>query len=574
MYVRNYKLLSGKFREFFFPTLFTSMTGNICMVVDSIIVSNLIGAMALSAIQPVIPVSTTVNLVYWMIGLGGSVLCSVAKAEFDSEKSNRIFSVSLVALLIFGILIAILGTVFAPQVVPILCPSAQVQPLVYQYYSVYVLGMPFLCYIMSLSYFIRADGIADLPFRALLVSNVVNIIFDLIFIGVFKLGIPGAAWATIVGYIFGCTYMSTYFFNSKRTLKFALVKAKNFVGTLANICKSGFSSASTQLYLTIKVFVINNLITLYIGQPGLSAFNICYNSLFILYMFLIGTAQTMSPIVSVYYQEEDYQSVGYIMSKSLKIVLTSSLILSVLLIVYPQILTFLFHVKDPADMPVVLNAVRIFAISYVGIAITFLYTFYAQAIQKNKLSNTISILEGFIFPVGFAIALSYLFGANGIWISFTIAEVLTILYLFIYSRYINKKTNGEYTGFFINKHNDEEKVFQHTINGDIHEATDLARDVEEHLSRNKSATLVSLAIEEMLVNIINTNENVDTIDVIVRNNVDNILISIKDTGVHFNPVIEQDNLEFDNISVLNRIADKIDYSRVLGLNSTVITIKN
>ena len=291
-------------------------------------------------------------------------------------------------------------------------------------------------------------------------------------------------------------------------------------------------------------------------------------------MFLIGTAQTMSPIVSVYYQEEDYQSVGYIMSKSLKIVLTSSLILSVLLIVYPQILTFLFHVKDPADMPVVLNAVRIFAISYVGIAITFLYTFYAQAIQKNKLSNTISILEGFIFPVGFAIALSYLFGANGIWISFTIAEVLTILYLFIYSRYINKKTNGEYTGFFINKHNDEEKVFQHTINGDIHEATDLARDVEEHLSGNKSATLVSLAIEEMLVNIINTNENVDTIDVIVKNNVDNILISIKDTGVHFNPVIEQDNLDFDNISVLNRIADKIDYSRVLGLNSTVITIKN
>ena len=205
MYVRNYKLLTGKFREFFFPTLFTSMTGNICMVVDSIIVSNLIGAMALSAIQPVIPVSTTVNLVYWMIGLGGSVLCSIAKAEFDNERSNRIFSVSIISLLLFGVLVAILGTIFAPQIVPILCASPQVQPLVYQYYSVYVLGMPFLCYIMSLSYFIRADGIADLPFRALIVSNVVNIIFDIIFIGVFNLGIPGAAWATIVGYLFGCT---------------------------------------------------------------------------------------------------------------------------------------------------------------------------------------------------------------------------------------------------------------------------------------------------------------------------------------------------------------------------------
>ena len=306
----------------------------------------------------------------------------------------------------------------------------------------------------------------------------------------------------------------------------------------------------------------------------MAAFNICYNSLFIVYMFLIGTAQTMSPIVSVYYQEEDYNGVNYIMKKSLRIVLSSSLILSVLLVVYPEALTFLFHVKNPADMPIVLNAVRIFALSYVGIAITFLYTFYAQAIQKNKLSNTISILEGFILPVGFACTLSFLFGANGIWISFTIAEVLTILYLFVYSRYINKKTDGEYSGFFINKHNDDEKVFEHTIHGDVKEAVGLSSDVQNYLSGNKSATLVSLAIEEMVVNIININENVDTIDVIVKNNNENILISIKDTGIDFNPVIENDNLEFDNISVLNKIADKIDYSRVLGLNSTVITIKN
>ena len=574
MYARNYELLRGKFREFFFPTLFTSMTGNICMVVDSIIVSHLIGAVALSAIQPVIPVSTFVNLIYWMIGLGGSVLCSIAKAEFDNENANKIFSISIISLLLVGILVAAVGTIFSGQIVPVLCSSPEVQPLVYQYYSVYVLGMPFLCYIMSLSYFIRADGIADLPFRALLVSNIVNIIFDIIFIGIFNLGIPGAAWATIVGYIFGCSYMSTYFFSSRRTLDLVTVKIKSFISSLADICKSGFSSASTQLYLTIKVFVINNLIIFYIGQSGLTAFNICYNSLFILYMFLIGTAQTMSPIISVYYQEADYRSVDYVMKKSLKIVLTSSMILSVLLIIWPQILLFLFHVKDPSDIPVVLNAVRIFAISYVGIAITFLYTFYAQAIQKNKLSSTISILEGFILPVFFACILSFIIGENGIWISFTIAEVLTILYLFVYSKRINKKTNGEYTGFFINKHNDEDKVFEHTIKGDITEAVDLARDVEEHLSGNKSATLVGLAIEEMLVNIININEKVDTIDVIVRNNEENILISVKDTGIHFNPVIENEGLEFDNISVLNKIAEKIDYSRVLGLNSTVITIKN
>ena len=241
-------------------------------------------------------------------------------------------------------------------------------------------------------------------------------------------------------------------------------------------------------------------------------------------------------------------------------------------IVYPQALLFLYSVKDPADIPVVLNALRIFAISYVGTAITFLYTFYAQAIQQNKLSTIISLLEGFIVPISFAVVLSFIFGGNGIWVSFAIAEIITILFIFAYSKYLNKSTNGEYSGFFINKHNDDTKVFEHTIHGDVNEAVNLSREVKDYLNPDKSATLVSLAIEEMLVNIINTNESIDTIDVIVRDNDDNILISIKDTGIDFNPVVENENLEFDNITMLNKIADKIDYSRVLGLNSTVITI--
>ena len=575
MYERNYKLLRNKFGEFFFPTLFTSMAGNICLFVDGLIVSFLIGASNLAPIQIVAPVITFVNLVYWMIGLGGSVLCSVSKAEFDDETSNSYFSVSIISLISIGVLIAILGMLFSGNIAQFLCISQpELVPDVTSYFIALIIGMPFLCYMMSLSYFIRADGIPSLPFRAILVANIVNICFDIIYIKVFGMGLSGAALATSTGYLVGSILISYYFFKKERTLEFIRSKANSFFKFLKKIVTSGFSSASTQLYLTLKLLVINILVGLYVGKAGVVAFGICYNSLFILYIFLIGTAQTMSPIVSVYFKEEDYSGVNFIVKRSLKIVLASSLALSVLLIVYPQALLFLYSVKNPADVPVVLNALRIFAISYVGTAITFLYTFYAQAIQKNQLSTIISLLEGFVLPISLAVILSSAIGGNGIWISFAMAELLTILFIFFYSKYINKKTNGEYTGFFINKHNDDEKVFEYTISGDVEEAVNLSRGVQDYLKGNKSETLVSLAIEEMLVNIINNNENVDTIDVIVRNDEDNILISIKDTGVEFNPVIEKESLEFDNISVLNKIADKIDYSRVLGLNSTVITIKN
>ncbi|WP_298499845.1 MATE family efflux transporter [uncultured Methanobrevibacter sp.] len=574
MYERNYNLLRRKFKEFFLPTLFTSMAGNICLFVDGLIVSFLIGAGNLAPIQSVAPVITFVNLIYWMIGLGGSVLCSVAKAEFDDEKSNSYFSVAITSLLSIGILITVIGLLFSNNISQLLCISQpSLTSSVNQYFIALIIGMPFLCYMMSLSYFIRADGIPTLPFRAILIANIVNICCDIIYIKFVGMGLSGAALATSTGYAVGSIIISYYFFKSERTLRFIKMKLNALFDYLKKIVKSGFSSSSTQLYLTLKLFIINILLGMYIGKSGIVAFGICYNSLFILYIFLIGTAQTMSPIVSVYFKEEDFSGVNYIINRSLKIVVVASLALSVLFIVCPQSLLLLYNVKDPSDIPVVLNAIRIFAVSYVGTAITFLYTFYAQAIQKNQLSTIISLLEGFVLPIGLAFVLSFAIGGNGIWISFAIAEAITILFIFAYSRYFNKKTDGEYAGFFINKHKDD-NVFEHTINGDIKEAVNLSREVQEYLSGNKSATLVTLAIEEMLVNIINTNESVDTIDIIVRNDDDNILISIKDTGVDFNPVIENDNLEFDNISVLNKIADKIDYSRVLGLNSTVIIIKN
>lgn len=159
------------------------------------------------------------------------------------------------------------------------------------------------------------------------------------------------------------------------------------------------------------------------------------------------------------------------------------------------------------------------------------------------------------------------------WISFAVAEVFTVIFIYAYSKYKNKKTNGEYSGFFMNKSNkDNENIMEYAINGEIEEAVELSKNIGEHLSDAKSGTIVNLAIEEILVNIININDKVDFIDIIVKIDDDSILISIKDPGIEFNPVVENEELQFDNISVLNKIANKIEYARVLGLNSTVIHI--
>ncbi|WP_406535291.1 MATE family efflux transporter [Methanobrevibacter sp.] len=585
MYERRYDLLKSKFNEFLLPTLLTAMANNICIFSDALIVSFLVGSFNLAAIQVVVPVVTFVNLIYWAIGMGGSVLMSSAKAEYDDFKSNAYFTVSIISLIIFGIVFAALGLIFIDPISGFLCTATvgggeQLYPLVKDYLAMTLLGIPFMCYMMSMSYFTRADGMPKMALIAVIITNLVNIAMDFIYIQYLGMGIGGAALATVTGDIAASVFISYYFLSGKRTLKLlsiSKIKFNQFTSYLKDIFASGFPPASIQLFITLKLFIINYLIQIVIGGVGLVAFSVCDNVSFLIYMFAIGISQTMAPIVTVYYQEEDYVAVKYTIKRAIKLALISSAILMAIFIIYPQALLFLFSIKNPSQIPVVTEAIRLYSLSFMGLVLCFVMTYYAESIKRDKYSFMISIIEGFIVPVGVALLLIPLMGSNGIWIAFLIAEIVAIIFMFIYSKYIERKSNGEYSGFFLLKEQDKENMLDLSVNGDLKEITDLAKQVQDYLRSlsvsDLTSTRVSLAIEEMLVNIVNTNDDVGMMDVLIKIQSEHILISIKDQGVEFNPTIQRDGHEFDNINVLKDISDKIDYARVLGLNSTVITIK-
>ena len=312
------------------------------------------------------------------------------------------------------------------------------------------------------------------------------------------------------------------------------------------------------------------------GGSGFAAFGICRNLLFILFIFLIGTAQSMSPIVTIYYNEEDYNSVVQIMKKSLKIVLISSFVMSVIFIAYPQFAILMYSVKQGVDVNVVLTAVRLYALSYVGNAITFLMMFYMQAIKRKSFALLISALEGLILPIAFIYPLVTLFGPNAIWLSFVLAEIITILCILITIKYINKKSNGEYNGIFLIKENSLKNQYGFSLNADEKDVLTFVENISkifEGILDERSITLLSLVIEDMLEYIIQNNNPLKSVDLIINITDENVVVSIKDEGKEFNPTVVDNTDEFSNISILNKIADKVEYARVLGLNSTVITVK-
>ena len=570
-YERNFDLLNRKFRELFFPTLMASIAGNFAVLVDAFFISMFMGSLYLSVVQSIEPFVAFINVIYWLIGLGGSILCTMAKAEFNEKKGNAYFTISIIGIIIVGLIMTLSTMIFQGQYVQLLCHTDQLKPFVTQYFYYYALGIVFECYMVCLAYFIKTDGFINMQFRAFLICNVVNIILDVILMKFLNLGISGAAMATTIGHIVSAIYITLYFFKSNRTLKFIKVKSSEIIGYAVDICKSGSSVSSIPLYTTIRLVFLNALIVGILGELGLSAFNMCYNTLYLVDIFILGTVQSILPIAAVYYKEEDFTGVDYVTRRSLKIVMVFGVFFSALFILFPQIILFIFNVNNPADIPTIINVIRIFSISFIAFAVNSLYMFYAESVQYNKLANIVTLIQGLIFPVLFAYLFAYLWGAEGFWVSLVVSEFATLLFIFIYSKIMARKSNNDYSGFFLIKKHENATVFEFTLDGNVEDAVKLSENIQESFNDDRLSVLVSMVIEDMIVHIININENIDLIDVIIRDNGEYILISIKYSGECINVMEDEDMAS--NIAILNKISQKIDYSQILGLNNIVIRIK-
>ena len=572
-YERRYNLLNSKFKELFFPTLLAAIAGNFAILADAFIISMLLGPMNLSVIQSIQPLAQFINMIYWLIGFGGTILATSSKANFEDKKANYIFTLSIVSIIVISLLIMVLGLLFPDSFLQVLCNSSQLRPLVYEYLKFYLLAIPFICFFVVLAYFIKTDDFVQLQFRGFLIANVLNVIFDIVFIEYFNMGIAGAALAMAFGYLIASVYISTYFFSSRRTLKLIKLEFTKSVRYLADICKTGFSSSSIALYQSLKLIIINFIILGVLANVGLVAFNMCCNAQLLVSIFIFGTSQSLLPIITVYYQEKDYNGVEYVARRSLKIAIAFGIFFTVLFTLFPQVILYIFSISDLSHIPIVMNAVRIFSLSILAYSINFLYIFYLQSIQDNKLANLTTLLNGLIFPVAFVFIFSVIWNENGIWIGFVVSEIATLAFIYLYSRYVNKKSNGEFTGLFMKKHHPEdERMLEYTIDANQNDAVNLSRKVQEFISDERASVFISLAIEEILIYILDINDELDWIDVIIRDNNEFAIISIKHGGIGYNPE-ENPDLDSDNINMLLSISDNIDHSQILGLNNTVITIK-
>lgn len=575
---RKYDFLRHKYNELLLPTFFMVMSEKICAVIDVIIIGFLLGSTQLAVINLASPITYVTGVFYILFGQGGNLLALRAQSQLKHEKVNLYFTISILGIIIVSILYMLLIFLFVDNILMFFNTPAEIFNLSREYLLMLMFYYPLNCYILVIAFFIRADGFPKMPFYAVLIANILNIIFDILFLKVFNLGIAYTALASVLGYLVGAIYISKYFFKEHGSFKFISL-AKFKVGEILRSLKEialNTPEVIGKIAFALKMSLLTYLCSTYWGVAGLLAFLVYDNSETFVYVFLSGIMKTMSPIVTVFHKEKDAEVVRYMILHSIRHVLLISFPVSVLFFIYPEILLTLFNIHSQYASTVIL-AIRITAFSLVGRCMSYLLANYSQAIEANRLSFSITFLEEFLFAVVGALILTGILGGIGIWISILIAECLPVLIYFAYTMRIKRENEDKIERLLMIQNSN---LITGTFNrNDLgtrdryldQETYDILSNMRDSLKDN--AAIISNSGKDICDNIFEKTD-VEDIDITIRLIGESIYIVFITEGILYNPFSDENLMKSENIQKFSDINGKLEYDSILGFNKTYVIFEN
>ena len=212
--------------RFALPLFLGNLFQQLYNTVDSLIVGNFCGNEALAA------VSSSGSLQHLLIGffqgvfVGSSVLISRSFGAKDQEGVENAIHTTVVFAVFAGVLLTILGVVFTPTLLRWMGTPESVMPNSVIYFRIYCLGLLGLVLYNTSNGIFNALGDSRHPLMYLIISSATNVVLDLLFVGVFGMGVAGAALATTVGQFLSATLGFIHLMSGKFVVRIQLSKLK------------------------------------------------------------------------------------------------------------------------------------------------------------------------------------------------------------------------------------------------------------------------------------------------------------------------------------------------------------
>lgn len=280
-------------------------------MVDGFFVSNYVGKTAFTAVNLIFPAIMVFACVGFMFGGGGSALVAKTMGEGQTEKANRLFSLIVLSAFAGGLFLSALGYFLMPFLASAMGTSGEVLACSVFYGRTLLLSLPMFVLQRVFQSFMVTAGKPSLGLHMTILSGVMNIGLDALFILIFKWGLLGAGLATVLCEYAGGLFPLIYFLK-RNTSSLQLVKPEWDGPALWKVCTNGSSELLTNISMSFVSMLYNYQLITIAGTDGVAAFGVIMYVAFFFEAIFIGYSMGTAPIVSYNYgarRDDELQSI-------------------------------------------------------------------------------------------------------------------------------------------------------------------------------------------------------------------------------------------------------------------------
>ncbi|WP_218122869.1 MATE family efflux transporter [Selenomonas ruminantium] len=546
-------------------------------IVDGILVSRLLSPDAFAAINLTMPVYYARNIVFFLFVDGGVTLAAQFIGSRDRAACDKVFSLSLGwGTLILGVL-GLAGWILAAPTACLLAGDSSLAVMVEDYLGPLWLTGPLLVLANGTAAYLRLEGEHRLAIAIPVVANLCNLVFDYVFIALCGWGIAGAGWATGAGYVCSLLLLVPYWRRAERNWHLVSLKGveKSMLRRMGVI---GLPMALIPFGLVVRHYAINSIAVDTLGDMGALTVSLCNAALLYAWMFADGSSTALSNVCGALYGEMDKAGALQVLRRALR--LTFGLCLGAFLFLFSYPESFIAFYGVPADKitPELILYLRISLLYMLLLAHVFVMRAFYQSTRQERAATMFSLLEGVILLVPLFYALS-LCNPALMWLAPALSALISLGWLVCYMRRRARKQGTD--SFLMLQQDDAHDVWEASIPATIGAAAEAVLAVEEFCQLqdgldSRQAYAAQVTVEELCVNIAEHSGLGESghIDVFVRCHGASVVVKVRDAGKPFNPVkfLDDQGEEFSGLLMVRKLTTQIEYVRILGFNTTIVTI--
>lgn len=380
------------------------------------------------------PLAVLIGAIGTGIGMAGAIIFTIFESQNKEKEKKECFSSTILLIISVSILLTILLIIFIRPLLSLLGAKGEVLTISIEYARVIALGSIFQLCAAAFVPFIRNMGSSSFAAVAMILGFLTNIILDFVFIWVLKLGMMGAALATIIGQAITMIAAITFFILKK--YKPCQMSIKTIFFYQKKILKLSVSPFVLTISPTITMLFMNYFL-LYGGEKAVAIYGCIGYVISIVYLFLQGVGDGAQPLLSSYYGRKENSSVNYLYKLSCITAIIITLICLGVLTITKDKIGILFGSSKETNLEVSKYLIY-FLSTLLLVAFVRITTSYLYATEKVILSYILVYIE----PICTIILLIFsplIFKLNGVWLSVPIAQLLTFIVAIFIKLYLNKK---------------------------------------------------------------------------------------------------------------------------------------